>query len=782
MKKNSLQLKPLSAIVLMLCSNGLYAQESDIAVLSEITAHQDYLAVTASDTQLNTKDLEKANVQNWSDIAKRLDAGINFNTQNNSINMRGLDAQRVQVTEDGIPLPWLNDGARGVMGGVSGINFNAISSVDIHKGTGGNGTNALAGAVELYSLRPSDVLDVARNIGLLSKVGYSGYDNSWSADAALAFRLGDKTRALIQYGYKAGNEVKNLGSVGGYGVNRTKANPADYDMNQFGIRLEHDLNSNHRIGFGASSYRQERTIDERHLQGGILNARTQQLVETYPIGQYEGSEDIKRDRAWLEYDYKAPTEFSGLDQVSGVAYWQKSELINGIDAWRNNNRIVRPGGMSFNAYPFGDYSRTNSVKEQSYGFNLKASGTFGDASFSSRWMAGLTWDIGQFKQYSAGVDNCGAAQAELNTILSQVPPALRGRLAGTISQYFLMGCSFLHTNQADVPKVKTQDLGLYLQNTFAWNSNQFEVTPGLRFDYYQRRPSASANFAESASGVLGGELANRSGSRFSPSIDFRFQASDSLSLYARYTEGFRAPNAQELYMKYGSEANYLRKGNANLRPETSRGYELGAMYNSDTLNASLVFFDQYYKNFIESGYAVEANSPYAALQAQGLYPQGVFETRNITRARIYGIEAAAKWDFQPDWYVRSSLAWSVGRDKTNDTYLNSVAPLKAIVGIGYDNGSFGVDATLTMAAKRNKVRSDVADFKAPGYGVVDLSAYWEPESLKGLRLQAGLMNVFNKKYWNALNVPTAGTGRNERGIDYYTERGRYATVSVSYRY
>ena len=44
------------------------------------------------------------------------------------------------------------------------------------------------------------------------------------------------------------------------------------------------------------------------------------------------------------------------------------------------------------------------------------------------------------------------------------------------------------------------------------------------------------------------------------------------------------------------------------------------------------------------------------------------------------------------------------------------------------------------------------------------------------------MNVFDKKYWNALNVPTAGSSRISRGIDYYTEPGRHATISVSYQY
>src|SRR3546814_9024999 len=52
---------------------------------------------------------------------------------------------------------------------------------------------------------------------------------------------------------------------------------------------------------------------------------------------------------------------------------------------------------------------------------------------------------------------------------------------------------------------------------------------------------------------------------------------------------------------------------------------------------------------------------------------------------------------------------------------------KAILGLGYERDRWGVDAMLTTAARRNKVEYPDAtaaasnpDFRAPGYGVVDL--------------------------------------------------------------
>src|SRR3546814_3938400 len=87
---------------------------------------------------------------------------------------------------------------------------------------------------------------------------------------------------------------------------------------------------------------------------------------------------------------------------------------------------------------------------------------------------------------------------------------------------------------------------------------------------------------------------------------------------------------------------------------------------------------------------------------------------------------------------------------------------KAMLGLGYERDRWGVDAMLTTAARRNKVEYPDAtaaasnpDFRAPGYGVVDLMAYWKPAAVKGLQVRAGVFKPFDKKYWEAINVPTA---------------------------
>ena len=72
-----------------------------------------------------------------------------------------------------------------------------------------------------------------------------------------------------------------------------------------------------------------------------------------------------------------------------------------------------------------------------------------------------------------------------------------------------------------------------------------------------------------------------------------------------------------------------------------------------------------------------------------------------------------------------------------------------------------------------------ADFQAPGYGVMDLLGYWRPEAIKG-RCRP-VCNLFDKKYWEAINVPTAGA-KIARPVDWYTEPGRSLRISLTYQY
>jgi len=431
-------------------------------------------------------------------------------------------------------------------------------------------------------------------------------------------------------------------------------------------------------------------------------------------------------------------------------------------------RII-PGDPFRYGFPNGPYGRSNSIQQTLFGVSTDFTKRLAGTSVSQLWSFGGEWYGNKTEQNSNGYDNC---------------PTIR---PGLPAPFGPRSCDMLHTNQADVPQSKGDQWALWVQDEFSFADGRYTLTPALRYDHYEQRPQSSASYESNPN--AGALPPSNSGSRFSPKLLGTWKAADALSLYAQYAYGFKAPSATQLYTNYGGPGTYLRVGNPYLKPETSKGWELGAKIGSDDLGGAVSLFDNRYQNFIDGDVPLNPDSPQWQPGWSGQYPLGVTGNVNRAKVRIYGAEASAHWKFAPGWRTWGSVAWAVGKDEGTGQYLNSVAPLKAVLGLGYGRDVWGVDAMLTTAMQRNKVEYPEAaadapnpDFKAPGYGVVDLMGYWRPAAVKGLQVQAGVFNLFDKKYWEAINVPTAGATAIPRPVDWYTEPGRSVRVSLTYQY
>ncbi|KAG1388603.1 hypothetical protein G6F59_015881 [Rhizopus arrhizus] len=157
-----------------------------------------------------------------------------------------------------------------------------------------------------------------------------------------------------------------------------------------------------------------------------------------------------------------------------------------------------------------------------------------------------------------------------------------------------------------------------------------------------------------------------------------YRFTDEWSLFAGYSHGFRSPPYNDVNLGFTNFAfGYTAIPNPDLKPETSDGMELGLRFLSPAAYVSVSGYYNEYKDFIESQSLVGTN-------AQGLM---VFQSRNIADARIYGAELKAGVDFGQisptlqGWALRSAVAWSRGDNKTEDTPLDSVDPLRGTVGL-----------------------------------------------------------------------------------------------------
>lgn len=687
--------------------------------------------------------IQQRMVTDFKDFARRVDAGVNFNNRSKSVNLRGLQNDRVLTTLDGIRLPWLTDPRDSARGGVNSFDFDSLSAIDVTKGTDSSryGSGALGGVVALKTLNPEDLIDGNKNWGAVVKSTYDSADESWGNNAAVAGRFND-TWLLVQGGYKKGHETGNEGTIGGYGTARTEQNPGDFDQRNVLVKLHQYLDGGHRFGLTGEIF--NRDEDVSNMRG---------TSSSYRPGSLQSGEEIDRKRLSASYDFISPDNSDWLDQANIVGYWQKQTRNNTTDGFRlpDSRASIIPRDPFRYGFPTGIYSRDNMLEETSYGLTGNASKEvdLGGVSNTFRFGGEIYWQ--DIHQYSAGVDNC----PDVNWAALPQP-------------FGPQSCRMLHSNSSDMPDVDSFSFGMYIEDDIKLLNDQLTITPGLRFDHYKHSPKNTAAYQDSP--LFDTDyLEGTSDSRFSPKLRAAWQATDELELVAQWSQGFRAPSATELYQTYGAPGSYARIGNPGLKTETSNGFEIGANYKATDYSLSATVFNNYYRNFIDT---TTIAPPGGDFPVGGITGYG-----NLDRVRIYGIELSGEWRFADNWRTWGSFAWSHGKDTNTNQYLNSVAPLRAITGLGYATDTWGADVSLTMASARNKTSG--TGFKAPGYGLTDATVWWQPEQLEGLKIQAGVFNIFDKKYFNAIDVPD-GTTLASR--DFYSETGRSFRVSVTKKF
>ncbi|WP_206241141.1 TonB-dependent hemoglobin/transferrin/lactoferrin family receptor [Novosphingobium terrae] len=670
-------------------------------------------------TTIDAGTLRHLMIDDLKDVSRRLDASVNVRASNDSIAMRGLDSNRLLTTVDGIRQPWLTDGVWNAQGGVSSYDFNGLSAIDIVKSGDSSffGTGAMGGVVALRTLDPADLLKEGKNFGGLSKATYDSTSHSLYLNQALAFRHKD-TELLVQGGLRVGHEKRNRGEILGTGTTRTAKNPADYDQNSLLVKLYQNLGNGHRIGIAAETFNRDYT--ENTLTS---------LSSTYR--SYATETENRRRRVSASYDYTGQGD-TGVTQAHLIGYWQRTMLTLGTYA----NRATTPAGT---------YNRVSDLTSDQFGgtgnisFGAKAAGVLNTFTLSGELYGTRT------KEYTAGIDSCTPA---------------------------IFACAYFHTNQADMPNVHGTDLGVTLQDRIAFADNRIRITPAIRYDYFRRTPINTAAFQ--ANDAYTGPLNGTHGDRWSPKVLGEVDVVPGITLYGQYAQAFRAPSATELYLLYGGAGSYANIGNPNLKPETSKGYEVGVKGGTAKRGFKLSYYDNIYHNFIDT-----ITTTAAAAGISGNYPLGVFQYVNRTRVRIYGLEASAQYALDDHWRAWGSLAYVHGRDTSTPAYLNSIPPFKAILGVGYTGSGYGVDLTGTFAGPRRQVETPTSDLnKAPPYGLVDLSGWWEPSFLHGVKVQAGVFNLLNKTYYDALDIPDSSS----MAKAYYSQPGRNAKVTATFQF
>lgn len=312
-----------------------------------------------------------------------------------------------------------------------------------------------------------------------------------------------------------------------------------------------------------------------------------------------------------------------------------------------------------------------------------------------------------------------------------------------------------------------QDYGVFLEGNYAI-TKYISTTIGVRGDFVT---ASMRNPEKSFTKLYGGEVKDQ--------FDFTFGANAS-ALYRKkgwqvelaYGRGTRTASMVERYINkftIGVDAyNYI--GNPNLKPEINNQFELSFSKKLPKIHTGANAYYSIFENYITA--VVNPDFAYMAMGKKNIPKQFV----NVD-AEQFGFEAFFNYNFYKNIYFTSDIAYTSAYNKTFNEHLAQVSPLRAHLGLKYDNKKFWGELKSEFVFDQNQVSNTFSETKSPGYIVLDLRAGFTP--FKNLNIGGAVLNLLDKAYYNHLNFSYTNADANAGRV---YEVGRSFSVFAQYKF
>ena len=649
---------------------------------------------------------------------------------NMGIQIRGLGGNRVLMTVDGIRMP-RSYVSRSAMFDREYLTLETFKRIELVRGPASAqyGGDGMAGVVNFVTHDPSDFLKAAdgssKTIGGRMATAWSEEDHSTSLTGTVAAQAGEQVQWMLTASGRQGHAMQTMGTDGAANSNRTKADPLDTNDQAVLGKLVWKPNGLQRHTFTVEHSRKK-------LDADLLSSRIATPSKPNDVVNEFTTSTIERNR--LAWDGRFGLHTAWADHVRAIVSVQHAQ------SHRLGQSFLNSGVHRV---------RDNRYEEQTWQLGLQADKVLRHPSWSSRFVYGLDW-------VRNSISNLYTGQAPL---APEVFPLKR------------------------FPDTHETSAGLFVQNETVLGD--WTITPGLRIDHFRIDVQNQDLYFPPAPQPA----KDMSGTAVLPKLGLLYRATPEWSVFGQYATGYRAPEAGQVNDRFRAQAllpgvgmvdNYII-ANPHLKPERSRGMELGVRGRMERLSVDVVGFYNRYSNLIEDARLIE-RTPL----------KQVFQTVNITRAKIYGFEVKGIYDWghvgsSTDGRLRSSFSYGQtrGKDVTSNSPLNSVSPAQLSVGLRYDTPHWGVYANARhYAAKRDQDidlvsignnKAGTTQFATPSATTLDVGMQWRPRS--NVRLNLALNNLTNQKYWRWADV--YGQAANSPTIDAYTQPGRNIKIALT---
>ncbi len=242
-------------------------------------------------------------------------------------------------------------------------------------------------------------------------------------------------------------------------------------------------------------------------------------------------------------------------------------------------------------------------------------------------------------------------------------------------------------------------------------------------------------------------------SHVSYSVGVQQRAGQRLSFRASVYESFRAPTLNELYKPFASSGNVLTEANANLRPETLRGVDLGVDFSPSAVFAARLttFWNTVHNPVQEITIGLAGSSPRVIAPCGQVAAGGACRQRqNLDAFYTHGIETEAEAHPHRFLSLRGSYTW-------NPTEITKAPMQPQLVGkaargnsrhqwsasVAYHNASL-VNLSVTTRFVGRRFDDDLNSLQLESFYVSDARA--SRQLTLRARVFASVENIFDREY------------------------------------
>lgn len=222
--------------------------------------------------------------------------------------------------------------------------------------------------------------------------------------------------------------------------------------------------------------------------------------------------------------------------------------------------------------------------------------------------------------------------------------------------------------------------------------------------------------------------------------------SDNTSLRVNYSQGFRAPDAAELFVvapvfkdgkRFGSDVIYGPKTTSyDLKPEESQSFEIALSNNFNKLSSEIVAFHTNIKDKID-------------LVSYGAGAAKYYTSENLDKVEINGLELRLDYDFTKFLDTSFNLTYLDTKDKTLNKELTYTPDISASLGVDYKVTN-KLNTNLSLRYIGEQYTNSQNTQKTDDYTLVDLGLNYKIN--KTTSVYGGIDNIFDKEIDEQLGV------------------------------